>query len=124
MRNMDKADAVILDIFEHENEYVKCFILTVRDHFKNEHVLGFSYNDDYSWGAKPEELKKDAFKKLCLAIFRYRYLCGEETKPGKYTAAISAAIDDYKKMLSKSSFDDEEAESIFVELAEQKLKEL
>lgn len=35
MRNMDKADAVILDIFEHENEYVKCFVLTVRDHFKN-----------------------------------------------------------------------------------------
>lgn len=125
MRNMDKADAVILDIFEHENEYVKCFVLTVRDHFKNEHVFGFSYNDDSScsW-KKPEELKKDAFKKLCLAIYRYRCLCGEETKPSKYTTIISAAIDDYKKMLSESSFDDEEAESFFVELAEQKLKEL
>lgn len=121
MYKMDKADAVILDITEHEDKYVKCFVLTVRDHFKEEYVLGFSYDDPYE---QYEKVKKDAFKKLCLAIYRYHYLCGEETKPSKYTTAISAAICDYKKMLSDSSFDAKDAESIFVKLAEQKLKEL
>lgn len=119
MQQMDKADAVILDIIVHEDKYTKCFVLTVRDHFKEEHVLGFSY--DNSW-QEPYKAKEEAFEKLCLAIYRYRFLCGEETMPGKYTNAISAAIDYYKKMLSKSSFDEKEAESVFVKLAKQKLQ--
>ena len=88
MNRMDKASAVILDITEHEDEYVKCFVLTVFDvYFKKKHVLTFSYTD-YLW-KKPEEFKKDAFKELCLAIYHYRYLCGEETKLGKYSSIKS-----------------------------------
>ena len=57
MNRMDKASAVILDITEHEDEYVKCFVLTVFDvYFKKKHVLTFSYTD-YLW-KKPEEFKK------------------------------------------------------------------